>query len=71
MWIILYYLNTNFTTLLLLEMKQKLQKVKTKGDLQVKNKLRRNYCDQGYLSLSEIYIYTHLYIFLSSRFKWL
>lgn len=51
--------------LLLLEMKQKLQKVKTEGVLQVKNKLRRNYCDQGYLSLWYISIYTqtHTYIY--------
>lgn len=65
MLFILHFLNTTFTTQLLSEIKQ-LQNVETKGDLQVKNKLRRNYSDQV-ICHYEIYTYT----VLSSRFTWL
>lgn len=43
--------------------KTKLQKVKTKGDQQVKNNLRWNHCDQAvFVRYVCIYIYTHTHI---------
>lgn len=55
----------HFYNPVLSEIKQ-LQNVETKGDLQVKNKLRGNYSDQV-ICHYEIYTYT----VLSSRFTWL
>lgn len=66
MLFILHFLNTTFTIQLLSEIKQKLQKVETKGDLQVK--LRRNYSNRV---ICHCEIYTYTYIVLSSGFTWL
>lgn len=68
MLFILHFLNMTFTIQLLSEIKQKLQKVETKGDLQVKNKLRRNYSDRV---ICHCEIYTYTYTVLSSGFTWL